>query len=188
MNAIASQTNLLSMNAAIEAAHAGLSGKGFAVVAEEIRKLAESSEEQSAIIASVLTKVRASIDQISQSTLEVIERFKVIDDKVRVVSEQARARQAMEAQGTGSKQILEYIKNLNDITLGIGRDSQAMLSESREVIKESRLLETLTQGMNQSANRTQGINTVVARINRMSEENKAHIDILMSEIAQFKIE
>ena len=74
MENIASQTNLLSMNAAIEAAHAGEAGKGFAVVADEIRKLAESSGEQSKTISSVLKKIKEGIDKIISSTNNVLGR------------------------------------------------------------------------------------------------------------------
>jgi methyl-accepting chemotaxis protein len=85
MENIASQTNLLSMNAAIEAAHAGESGKGFAVVAEEIRKLAENSSEQSKTIGTVLKKIKGSIDKITHSTENVLNKFEAIDSSVRTV-------------------------------------------------------------------------------------------------------
>jgi methyl-accepting chemotaxis protein len=88
MQNIASQTNLLSMNAAIEAAHAGEAGKGFAVVADEIRKLAESSGEQSKTISTVLKKIKDSIDKITKSTGTVLNRFEDIDGGVRTVSDQ----------------------------------------------------------------------------------------------------
>jgi len=87
MQNIASQTNLLSMNAAIEAAHAGEAGKGFAVVADEIRKLAENSSVQSKTIGVVLKKIKESIDKITRSTENVLNKFEAIDSSVRVVAE-----------------------------------------------------------------------------------------------------
>ncbi|MDR1802034.1 MAG: methyl-accepting chemotaxis protein, partial [Treponema sp.] len=107
MKDIASQTNLLSMNAAIEAAHACEAGKGFAVVADEIRKLAASSSEQSKTIGTVLKKIKDSIDNITKSTETVLARFESIDTNVKTVSEQEEnIRNAMEEQGQGSKQVL----------------------------------------------------------------------------------
>jgi methyl-accepting chemotaxis protein len=82
MQNIASQTNLLSMNAAIEAAHAGEAGKGFAVVADEIRKLAENSSVQSKTIGAVLKKIKESIDKITKSTENVLNKFEAIDSNV----------------------------------------------------------------------------------------------------------
>jgi methyl-accepting chemotaxis protein len=102
--------NLLSMNAAIEAAHAGELGKGFAVVAEEIRKLAESSGEQSKTITAVLKKIKDSRTQIAKSTNEVLNRFEAIDQGVKIVSgQEAKVKDAMAEQGTGSQQILKVL-------------------------------------------------------------------------------
>jgi methyl-accepting chemotaxis protein len=193
MESIAGQTNLLSMNAAIEAAHAGESGKGFAVVADEIRKLAESSSEQSKTIASVLEKIKGAIDKISRSTDAVLDRFEAIDQNVRIVSSQEeQVRNAMEEQGTGSKQILEHLSKLNDITHIIKDDSAEMHNESRAIMQESKNLETVTEvittGMHEMASGAAAINHAVTRVGAISDENKNHIDTLVSEISKFKID
>jgi methyl-accepting chemotaxis protein len=193
MKEIASETNLLSMNAAIESAHAGVAGKGFAVVADEIRKLAESSSAQSKTISAVLKKIKGSIDKVSESTGATLIRFKVIDSDVQTVSEQEEnIRRAMEEQNDGSKNILEAVSNLNDITSKVKTESTEMLNGSREVIKESRNLEHVTQeisgGINEMATGAEQVNIAVNRVNEISAKNRENIDHLVREVSLFKVE
>jgi methyl-accepting chemotaxis protein len=193
MENIASQTNLLSMNAAIEAAHAGEAGKGFAVVADEIRKLAESSGEQSKTIGTVLKKIKESIDKITKSTDGVLNKFEAIDSGVKTVSEQAgNIRNAMEEQSVGSRQILEVIGHLNEITQMVKGGSEEMLEGSREVITEGKNLEMATQeitnGMNEMAIGADQINVAISQVNDISGQNKGNIDILVQEVSRFKVE
>jgi methyl-accepting chemotaxis protein len=193
MENIASQTNLLSMNAAIEAAHAGEAGRGFAVVAGEIRKLAESSSAQSKTIGNVLKKIKTSIDKITRSTGNVLSNFEAIDTSVKTVSQQEEIiRNAMEEQGVGSKQILEGVGNINEITRKVKGDSREMLEEAREVIKESDNLERatseITSGMDEMSAGANHINLAVNQVNEISYKNRAAIDILMKEVSRFKVE
>ena len=193
MENIASQTNLLSMNAAIEAAHAGEAGKGFAVVADEIRKLAESSSEQSKTIGSVLKKIKESIEKISHSTDDVLKGFEAIDTDVKIVADQEEnILNAMEEQGEGSKQILEAIGAVNEITQLVKGEAQEMLKGSKEVIKESKNLENVTHeitgGMNEMAAGADHINGAVNRVNELSGKNRQNIELLVKEVSRFKVE
>ncbi|MDR0553853.1 MAG: methyl-accepting chemotaxis protein [Treponema sp.] len=193
MENIASQTNLLSMNAAIEAAHAGEAGKGFAVVADEIRKLAESSSEQSKTIGTVLKKIKESIDKITKSTDNVLNKFEAIDMGVKTVADQEEnIRNAMEEQAAGSKQVLEAISQVNEITQQVKGGSEEMLEGSKEVIHESKNLERVTTeitgGMNEMASGAEQINVAVNRVNELTGHNRENIDILVQEVSRFKIE
>ncbi|MDR0502924.1 MAG: methyl-accepting chemotaxis protein [Treponema sp.] len=193
MQNISSQTNLLSMNAAIEAAHAGESGRGFAVVADEIRKLAENSGVQSKTISAVLKKIKSSIDAITKSTGIVLERFGTIENEVATVSTQEnQIRNAMEEQGVGSRQILEAISQLNNVTDLVKRASSEMTVESKDVLTQSNSLKQITGEVAGSMDDISGnIDEITGAINRVREistENKENIGSLSTEVARFKVE
>jgi methyl-accepting chemotaxis protein len=193
MENIASQTNLLSMNAAIEAAHAGEAGKGFAVVADEIRKLAENSGEQSKVISTVLKKMTESINKIAVSTENVLKNFEMIDKSVKIVAEQeSNIQNAMEEQSQGSKQVLDSVGEMNEITQQVKGGSIEMLEGSREVITESKNLESVTLeisgGMNEMASGASQINIAVNQVKEISVKNKQTIKLLMQEVSRFKVE
>jgi methyl-accepting chemotaxis protein len=165
MENIASQTNLLSMNAAIEAAHAGEAGKGFAVVADEIRKLAAGSSEQSKTIGGVLKRIKESIDKITKAMDNVLTRFGVINgDIVRLVEQEAVIRNAIDEQGEGSKQVIAEGQNLAKAT------------------------DEITSGMNEMSAGAEEINVAVHHINDISTKNREGIAHLLAEVSKFKVE
>jgi methyl-accepting chemotaxis protein len=193
MQTIASQTNLLAMNAAIEAAHAGESGKGFAVVADEIRKLAENSGKQSKTISAVLKKIKTMIDTITKSTGIVQERFSAIEQDVQTVSNQeTQIRNAMEEQGEGSRQILEAVTQLNSVTGLVRKASSEMTAESKAVMDQSTDLKMITGEVAGSMDEmTQGadeISNAINKVQEIGEKNKKNIGAVSRDIARFRVE
>ncbi|MBN2658727.1 MAG: HAMP domain-containing protein [Spirochaetales bacterium] len=191
ISAISSKTNLLAMNAAIEAAHAGQSGLGFAVVADEIRKLAEESSRQVKDIKNSIKGIITGIDQTEKSMVETDSAFAVIGTEVKeVVSALSEILSSTEELSIGGQQILEAMTSLNDITVHISSGSEEMMrgaSDVNDAMNDvQRISHEVAKGMSEVVANTEGVNRSMSAISLLSEELGASSENLGNEIDRFK--
>ena len=165
---LASQTNLLAMNAAIEAAHAGDSGAGFAVVADEIRKLAENSNQQSRLISDDLKRLKESIEQAVSVSDTTGSSFQRISGKVQdATGLQKNIMADINTQADKGSRIMDALETISRVSLEVQGGSREMLLSSRRVISEIEHLVTISHQVNADASEV----TVKAGLVR---ENAAH--------------
>ena len=190
---IARQTNLLSMNAAIEAAHAGEAGKGFAVVADEIRKLAEDSNKQGKNISNVMKRMREQIDSMVEDASHTQTQFETIFSNTQTVSiQENEIKAAMDEQTEGGKQVLGSVSEINTITADVKTSAEVMEQSKKELLAEMDRLASVTQQINAAMNEisvgVNEINNSMQEVNNITKANSESIERVSGEIGLFKVE
>lgn len=190
--AVSAQTNLLAMNAAIEAAHAGEYGRGFAVVAEEIRSLAENSAEQTKVISGELKKTRAYIDNAVEASREADDAFGSMREMVSTVTDlETNVRDALREQEHGSESVMGNLQQMREIGTQVSGGVSEISDGSRIILEEMTKLvqisRQVTELMEEISTGGSTIDSAMDKLSDRSSQNRRLVDVVRSEVGRFQV-
>lgn len=189
---IASQTNLLSMNASIEAAHAGSFGAGFAVVADEVRSLANTSSKNAKTIKDYMNEMSQKIDNgvlaIQKAGLAFNQIDSDVDETVRIVEQ---IRQATELQKIGAadtlqstQTVVEAINQIEEVAKQQRQHADAVYTVMLNVVNSS---QEITNALEKTSESIECVSVNLTDVEDCSRINKVSVESMNDHINLFKL-
>lgn len=191
INTIASQTSILSMNAAIEAAHAGEYGHGFAVVAAEIRRLSESTNENAKRIKEQLQTVASLATDTKRSSEVTRASFRSVETEVDSTAAALNEISAtMRELAEGTEAVLAATSQAGEITQSIRGEATAAAGRSDDITRDMghvrEISASVRGGIQEIGVGTREINEMVGNLGSVTQEMTEQIDLLGRSVARFR--
>ncbi|MDR1400640.1 MAG: methyl-accepting chemotaxis protein [Treponema sp.] len=187
---VADETNLLAMNAAIEAAHAGNSGKGFAVVAGEIRKLAETATGQAKDSSGALSQIKKRIDEVAAVSGRIEAAYEQTNELIQGNTELVKTvKAALGEQAARSALILDNLNNMQDITREVRKEAETIKTEAVRRMSEelSKMSEVIQERVSEVVQGTELVFATSQQAYKEVEENGEGLDTLEGAIKRFTV-